>query len=82
MSEPPVSTISNLLLTDACDHCGRRRFLYARSGGVRFCSDCYKAAGRPRPDDLGLVHELEVRTRERMTARGSTDRHLVRNGRT
>lgn len=80
MSAPPVSLISNLLQTDGCDRCGAKRFLFARVNGERLCSGCWKSAGRPRGDDLGAVHDLEVRTREHMTARGGADRHRVRSG--
>jgi len=61
--------------------CGVIRQLFVIVKGQRTCLECWKAAGRPRGDDIGQAHEVEVGTRERMTARGSTDRHLVRNGR-
>jgi hypothetical protein len=65
-----------------CWLCGAVRELLAVVGGVPHCAACWNAAGRPSSDSLGEVHDLEVQTREQMTARGSTDRHMVRNGRT
>lgn len=70
-----------------CDGCGSfdEAKLYAQVEGRWFCCDCWAAAGRPwphRPATTDEVHEQELRTRQRMTARGGTDCHLVRNGRT
>jgi len=52
VSAPPVSTISNLLLTDRCHGCGAKRFLYAVVKRARLCSDCWARAGRPVVDNL------------------------------
>lgn len=70
--------------------CGRclvvdDRRLYAPLRDGHVCSDCWKALGSPFPRaeaSPSIIHEAELRTRERMVARGGTDRHLVRNGRT
>lgn len=59
--------------------------LYAVVAGRRLCAHHWHAAGEPWPRETltaQQVHEAELRTRERMTARGGTDRHLVRNGKT
>jgi recombinational DNA repair protein (RecF pathway) len=70
-----------------CHRCGslddRRLYAPLRDGFV--CAPCWHALGRPFPRAEAapaLVHAAELQTRERMTARGGTDRHLVRNGRT
>lgn len=70
-----------------CHRCGscddRRLYVPLRDGHV--CAGCWHVVGRPFPRSEAapaLVHEAELRTRERMAARGGTDRHLVRNGRT
>ena len=69
-----------------CDICGDARDggLYLRGDdGLMRCCDCWRAAGSPWPRRAATVtelHEAEVRTRARMMARGSTDRHLVRKG--
>lgn len=60
--------------------------LFARVGGrwPFVCALCWHQIGCPWPRNLPTmeeVHEAEVHTRERMLARGGTDRHLVRNGR-
>lgn len=65
---------------ETCARCGAERSLFARVKGEPLCAACWVSAGCPRGDDLGQVQDLEVATRERMTARGSTDRHLVRSG--
>jgi hypothetical protein len=53
--------------------------------GWPYCRPCWVAAGRPWPqreaDMLAAQRALEA-ARARMTARGGTDRHMVRNGRT
>lgn len=61
--------------------------LYAHAGapwGV-LCADCWHRVGCPFPRHVATAqesHETEERTRDRMLARGGTDRHLVRSGRT
>jgi hypothetical protein len=72
-----------------CDRCpdARPNGLYAHAEGpfARLCSSCWVAMGRPWPrhaKSMQQVHESEVAIRAGMTARGSTDRHMVRNGRT
>lgn len=70
---------------DACGPDGARSTLLAVVDGRRLCLPCWLAAGRPWPTSACSpleVHEAELRTRERMSARGGTDRHLVRTGRT
>ncbi len=70
---------------DACGPDGSRSTLLAVVDGRHLCLPCWLAAGRPWPTSACSpleAHEAELRTRERMTARGGTDRHLVRNGRT
>jgi len=72
----------------ACDECppdspGVR--LSITAGSRRLCATHWHAAGCPwvaPAVSMEQVHEAELRTREHMTARGGTDRHLVRNGRT
>ena len=68
-----------------CHRCGsldeRRMYAPLRDGHV--CSDCWHTLGQPFPRteaDPELVHEVELRTRERMTARGGPDKYLVRAG--
>lgn len=73
---------SLLLIPEECESCGEVRKLYARIKGKRMCARCWAQAGQPSGDHLAAAHDLEVKTRERMTARGSTDRHMVRSGRT
>jgi hypothetical protein len=71
-----------------CDEPGcplDERRLYVVVDGRGYCSTHWKAAGRPWPRavaSMERVHEAELQTRARMTARGGTDRHMVRNGRT
>lgn len=77
-------------MTDSPVFCGRDgtlddRRLYAPFRDGFLCAECWRALGQPFPRAQAspdLVHETELRTRERMQARGGTDRHLVRNGRT
>lgn len=72
----------------SCDECppdtGSR--LFVTVSGRRYCARHWHAAGRPTPREplatAQQVHEAELRIRDRMNARGGTDRHLVRNGRT
>ena len=70
-----------------CDFCDpdvpTRGRLFAEIGGRRFCSKHWFLAGHPWPRDLPTpdeVHLAEIRTRERMLARGGAFRHLVRSG--
>lgn len=75
-----------IAIPTGCDGCGpegARSTLLALVDGRRLCLPCWLAAGRPWPTSACSaleVHETELRTRERMTARGGTDRHLVRTG--
>lgn len=69
---------------ETCGSCDDAR-LYAEVDGRWYCSRCWLGAGRPWPTRALSpleVHEAELATRERMTARGGLDRHLVRNGKT
>lgn len=76
------------LVSLSCDECppdtGSR--LFVTVAGRRFCARHWHAAGCPTPRGplatAQEVHEAELRTRERMTARGSADRQAVRSGRT
>lgn len=65
-----------------CDTIDDRR-LYAPFRDGYLCAPCWHALGRPFPRSEAaaeLVHEAELRTRERMLARGGADRHIVRKG--
>lgn len=69
----------------ACDRCHEPRFLLADTFRGRLCPTCWFEMGQPGArvvSDVQAIHEAQLRTRERMHARGGTDRHLVRNGRT
>jgi hypothetical protein len=53
-------------------------------GGRVLCAKCWHEMGEPFPapgSSAQALHEAELATRARMQARGGTDRHLVRNGR-
>jgi hypothetical protein len=65
-----------------CGGCGRPVDLYARIDGTPACPRCWRRAGSPYPRRATMdeVHQAEVRTRERMNARGGADRHMVRAG--
>jgi len=74
-----------LLVLSGCDRCGDAQFTrkYANVDGERLCRGCWERAGRPYPKRTATEIErfaLETAIRERMTARGGTGRHLVRNG--
>lgn len=79
---------AGVLRGDVCTTCGAgqeqgRVFLARLGGGRLLCLVCWRAAGRPWPmpeTDVQRIHEAELATRERMQARGGTDRHLVRKG--
>lgn len=75
-----------LLAVDGCMHGDSREGeLVAEVDGRRLCLGHWKAEGRPWPRRVaapGEALDVENKTRERMTARGGTDRHMVRNGRT
>ena len=76
--------IERVVFCYRCGSCDDRR-LYAPLRDGHVCSDCWRALGQPFPRAEAApeaVYEAELRTRERMTARGGTDRHLVRNGKT
>lgn len=67
----------------ACDDCHRPHLLFANFGGRLLCSGCWQAKGSPwprRPATVEEIHTAELRTRERMQARGGADRHMVRSG--
>jgi hypothetical protein len=86
MSTPILQALSGCD-TPGCDaQRGTRNRLFARVGKRRLCFVCWVVAGRPWPPPDNAtpeeLHQVELRTRERMLARGGTDRHLVRNGRT
>lgn len=61
-----------------CARCGADTEVYAT--GTDLCPGC--GFGALRVPSMAYVHEAEKATRERMLARGGTDRHLVRNGKT
>lgn len=67
----------------ACGRCRRPMRLLAVVGPYLLCSACWEAAGSPWPRGQATaqeIHEAELAIRERMTARGGTDKHLVRKG--
>lgn len=67
----------------ACDQCHEPRLLFAIFGTRLLCADCWHAKGSPwpkRPATVEEIHQAELRTRERMQARGGADRHMVRSG--
>lgn len=68
-----------------CTRCAEPRQLLARIGPETLvCPACWRALGEPAPAKIVSASDVffhETRTRERMTARGGTDRHLVRIGR-
>jgi hypothetical protein len=70
----------------ACDHCGGPYALLAATVQGYLCAPCWRDAGEPTAPDKGETHQQtldrENAIRAGMTARGSTGRHLVRNGRT
>ncbi len=72
-----------------CYRCGTAGAgqLFARLGEPWgfLCAQCWHSVGCPWPavrPTAQDAHDAELRTRERMLARGGTARHLVRNGRT
>lgn len=76
-----------LRVPDGCDFCPPETptegKLFAVVDGRRLCALHWVAAGRPWPRNIAPpaeVHKAELQTRERMLARGGTDRHLVRSG--
>jgi hypothetical protein len=70
-------------LLHACTRCRSPRLLLGHvTDQDRLCADCYREAGEPpagRMSPAG-VHAAELAARDRMLARGGTDRHLVRSG--
>ena len=77
-----VPAVERPVYCHRCGSCDPAR-LYAPLRDGHVCSSCWHALGRPFPRAEAapeLVYEAEIRTRERMTARGGTDRHLVRSG--
>jgi len=67
----------------ACDGCHKAFLLFVDFGGRKLCSDCWHAKGSPwprRPATIEEIHAAELKTRERMQARGGADRHMVRSG--
>jgi hypothetical protein len=83
MSTAPPA-VERVVFCHRCGSCDDRR-LYAPLRDGHVCSTCWGALGRPFPRAEAapeLVQAAELATRERMTARGGTDRHLVRNGKT
>ena len=72
-----------LLVPDVdCSVCDMPVDTFIRIDGRPLCARCWKAKGKPssRPGNIQQVHEAETATRERMLARGSADRHMVRSG--
>lgn len=72
---------------DGCYACGdcKDPGLYVRLAPTkRLCAPCWHAAGRPgseeQPPPPSQLFAHETRTREHMTKRGGTARHLVRKG--
>ena len=62
------------------------RTLFAVVDGKRYCSACWRAAGRPFPrrvvKQTEEVELVEAGIRRKMQDRGGLSRHLVRKGRT
>ena len=72
-----------LLVPDVeCSACRAPVEVFVRIDGRPLCAACWKGKGKPssRPGNMQQVHEAETATRERMLARGSADRHMVRSG--
>ena len=65
-----------------CSRCRETALLFALIWKLRLCRRCWVEAGRPWPEASTMhdTHQAEVAARERMQARGGTDRHLVRAG--
>ena len=65
-----------------CDRCHKPAGLRVVSVKGYLCGRCWKALGEPPAPsvDPRKTFEQEQLTRERMTKRGGTDRHLVRKG--
>ena len=65
-----------------CEGCRAARRLFAVVRGRLLCAACWKAAGAPylRGNDPLQAFAQEQETRQRMLARGGTDRHLARAG--
>jgi len=78
--------MTDLLLVPAerCERCPATPGLFAVTRAGRLCVGCWKELPEPLrwlpPSTMQETHEAEVLARERMTARGGTDRHLVRAG--
>jgi hypothetical protein len=64
-----------------CPGLGEDSLLVATTKG-RLCAPCWKRAGRPGAPPATMQQEAAavVETRDRMLARGGTDRHMVRSG--
>jgi hypothetical protein len=81
-----VHQADQLLLVPAtrCDRCPSMPGLLAVTRVGRLCRDCWMELPEPLkwlpPSTMQETHWAEVKARERMTARGGTDRHLVRAG--
>jgi hypothetical protein len=85
--QPKPFPPSEVLPCEGCSFCGdcRDPGLYVRLGPAQHaCSDCWREMGQPGPMrvDPRMIAAHEVRIRERMLARGGSDRHLVRSGKT
>lgn len=69
----------------ACSRCLQPRLLLARVGKLDLCLGCWRRAGEPFVYPKMTAEETldaENAIRKGMTARGSTGRHMVRNGKT
>ncbi len=75
-------------MSAGCSRCGdaHEDRLYALTTLGKLCRRCWRELGCPWPAPSSAtaeeVHQAELRIRDAMLARGGTDRHLVRNGRT
>lgn len=70
-------------MSQRCSRCRADRLLLVRIREEELCAACWRRAGMPGPGVTATAAEVfihETKVRERMTARGGTDRHLVRNG--
>lgn len=81
-------TAEVLQVLAGCDRCEesdeqKRLRKYVQVDGRRMCARCWHALGCPSPRAVPTAVERtnqEIQIRERMLARGGTDRHLARSG--
>jgi uncharacterized Fe-S cluster-containing radical SAM superfamily protein len=64
----------------ACTRCREPKLLLVRLNQDLLCAACWNWMGRPYPKHATDPTIMEVATREKMLARGGTDRYRVRAG--